>query len=677
MGDDREFIMGFDILPSHSVRSRKPAKYACVVMLDGIVLNEYSNISRGALIRLVREIEPKWLCTDNIFEIVPDSNSLFSFVDRLPHDTRIVQVTGVPPKQVPLKRLARKYKLKVRGKPTPLESAKIAAELASLGVGYTVECFSGQTEIKVVRGRKLGRGGQSANRYRRKMHSRIQQMTRHIESILKRAEIEYDITIRESDFGYARSRIVAYAPFPAIKDLIESSNGRDFRVIISPVRKRTEFLPLEPEPSPILSRAKYFILGIDPGITAAICLLTLNGTIHKMTSKKNLTRADIIRMVYQEGIPVLVASDVQKTPSLVKKIASTINADIYTPPKDIPVSEKQEIAREYAQDTRVRNAHERDALTAAVFAYRSILSKLQQIDRKVREEQIAVDRSHLKALVIKGTSIDEAITQLTTKEVEPEEEPSETEIEEEPLELTPERFEALKDKCASLESETEILEEKLEDSKRLVEFLRFRESELSRSLEIVQRDNYWKVKRDRELAKKEDQLRKSKKDAKNLRRRLDRLKKRLSQLRGVKRLEMRGDMIAVKSIPHFTRESIEEFTRKVSPLKAGDIILFEDASGGGPQTARILIEKNIRAVIVDNPISHLSREELVRAIIPVIDADCVELQRVDEFAYIDRSKFEQQMKAFVDETKERARQKGEEALIELVERYRRDGSASR
>ncbi|MBD3405561.1 MAG: DUF460 domain-containing protein [Candidatus Lokiarchaeota archaeon] len=677
MGDDREFIMGFDILPSHSIRSQKPAKYACVVMLDGVVLNEYSNISRNALIRRVNEFEPKWLCTDNIFEIVPDSKSLFSFVDRLPHETRIVQVTGVPPKQVPLKRLARKYKLKVQGKPTPLESARLAAELAALGVGYTIECFSGQTEIKVVRGRKLGRGGQSVNRYRRKMHSRIQQMTRHIESTLKGAEIEYDVAVREADFGYSRSRIVAYAPLPAIRGLVEPSRGRDFRVIVSPVRKRTEFLPLEPKPSPIHSRAKYFILGIDPGTTAAICLLTLYGKIHKITSKKHLTRADIIRMVYQEGIPILVASDVQKAPSLLKKIASTINTDIYTPHRDIPVSEKQQIAREYAEETRVRNAHERDALTAAVYAYRSILSKLNQIDRKVREEQIAVDRTHLKALVVKGTSIDDAISQLIEQAAEPVEESSETIVEEEPVALTPERFDSLKEQYSLLKSENETLKEKLEDSKRLVEFLRFRESELSRSLEIVQKENYWKIKLDRELVKQKDQLRKSKKENKRLRKRLGKLKKRLSQLRGVRRLEMRGDMIAVKSIPHFTRESIEEFTRKVSPLKSGDIILFEDASGGGPQTARILIENEIRAVIVDTPISHLSREELIRAIIPVIDADCVELRRIDEFAFINRSKFEQQMKDFVDETKERARQKGEEALIELVERYRRDGIDSR
>jgi predicted RNase H-like nuclease (RuvC/YqgF family) len=101
-------------------------------------------------------------------------------------------------------------------------------------------------------------------------------------------------------------------------------------------------------------------------------------------------------------------------------------------------------------------------------------------------------------------------------------------------------------------------------------------------------------------------------------------------------------------------------------------VLFEDASGGGSQTANLLIEKEIRAVIVDTPLSHLPVEELVRATIPVIDATLVDLQRIDEFAFINRKKFAQQLGDFVKEARERARQKGEEELIGIVERYQRD-----
>ncbi len=192
MDVDTEFIMGFDILPSHSPKSKRAPRFSCVIFRNDLVLNEYSEITRGALIRLVNDIQPKWLCTDNIFEIVPDSKSLFRFVEKIPPETRIVQVTGIPPKQTALKTLARRYNLSLRGKPSPLEAARICAELAALGVGYSIECFSEQTEIKVTRGRKMGRGGQSANRYRRKLHSEIQQMTRHIEGVLKESEIDYE-----------------------------------------------------------------------------------------------------------------------------------------------------------------------------------------------------------------------------------------------------------------------------------------------------------------------------------------------------------------------------------------------------------------------------------------------------------------------------------------------------
>ncbi len=669
MSGDSKFIIGFDILPSQSPKSKTAPKFACAIVKDGIVLNEFLEISRGALLRLIREIEPKWLCTDNIFEIVPDSVSLYRLAERIPPSTRIVQVTGVPPHQISLKTLARRHKITLRGKATPIQAAIISAKLAALGVGHSVECFSEQTEIKVTRGRKMGKGGQSANRYRRKLHSEIQQMTRHIEGTLKNAQIDYDIDIRSSDFGYASARIIAYSPLPTITTIVERKRGGDFNVLVSPVRKRTEFVPLEPKAVPMQTAPKYFILGIDPGTTAAICLLTLNGSIHTLISRKGLTRADIIKAVYERGMPVLIASDVPQAPNLVEKIASSINVSVYTPERPIAVSDKQELAREYSKHTKIRNAHERDALTAAVYAYRSIKPKMEQIDRKIREEQLQLNRNHLKALVIRGMPMAEAISKIThdvSEEIKPiPEEP----VAEEPL--TQERYDALEKKYNDLRDEYEILDEKLEDATRFIEYLRFREDELTQSLEIINRNNYWRVKRDREVTKKASELNTVKREDEKLRNQVRQLEERLDRLVGVKRLEMRGDMLAIKTIPHFTRESIDEYLRKVG-LRLGDIVLFEDASGAGPQTANLLIEREIRAIIIDNPLSHLSREALVEAVIPVIDAESVELQRIDEFAFISRKKFEKQMQDFLIDAKEKARQRSEKQLIGIVEKYRAD-----
>ena len=670
--DDNVFIIGFDILPSYSPKSKRAPKFAAVILHNDDIVNEYEELSRGALLKLIRELRPKWLCTDNIFEIVPDSRSLFRLVDRIPTETKIVQVTGVPPRQIALKLLARRQGLYVKGKPTALESARIAAQLASRGVGHYLECFSEQSEIKVSRGKKPGRGGQSANRYRRRIHSEIQQMTRFIETQLKEASIDYDLDVRTSDFGYSSARLITNAPLPVISSLIESKKSGDWKVLISPVRKRVEFLPLEPKPATHRDKARYFILGIDPGTTAAYCLLSLEGRIRVLRSKKGLTRADIIREVYEKGIPVLIASDVPQVPHFVEKIASTINAPVFTPPKPIPVSEKQELARDYSETSRVRNAHERDALTAAVYAYRSIQSKLQQIDRIVREEQLQIDRNHLKALVIKGTSINEARATLERIDSEvPEPIPEEQPQSQPEMELTQERFDALWSKNEQLLDENRVLLDKVEDYQRFIEYLKFRESELSDSLEIINQENFWKIKRDREVEKTKSALKKAQHEADNLKKEMKTLRSRLELLRGVKHLEIRGDMLAVKVIPHFTRESIDEYHKKVG-LKPGDIILFEDASGGGPQTAGLLVEHEIRALVIDTPLSHLPRDVLVKAVIPVIDAKDVELKRVDEFAFISRKKFDKIFQVFIKDVREQARLKGEEQLIELVEKYRRD-----
>ncbi|MHA1944282.1 MAG: hypothetical protein ACW96M_07790, partial [Candidatus Thorarchaeota archaeon] len=336
----------------------------------------------------------------------------------------------------------------------------------------------------------------------------------------------------------------------------------------------------------------------------------------------------------------------------------------------IAVADKQELAREYSTDKRIRNAHERDALTAAVYAYNSIRPKLQQIDRMIREQQLSVDRNYLKALVIKGTSINEALARLEREAAEIiESVPEKLPIKEEPL--TQERYDALHAKAEQMDADNKLLLDEIDDLKRYIEFLKFRESELSGSLEILKNENYWKVKRDREVVKSQFELKKSQQEVASLRKQGKVLGKHLERLKGVKRLEMRGDMLAVKVIPQFTRESIEEYIKKIG-LKSNDIVLFEDASGGGPQTAGILIDHEIRAVVADTTLSHLPRDELIKAFIPVIDAKQVELQRVDEFAFISRGKFEHQLQAFIKTVREQARQKGEKQLVELVERYRRE-----
>jgi predicted RNase H-like nuclease (RuvC/YqgF family) len=86
----------------------------------------------------------------------------------------------------------------------------------------------------------------------------------------------------------------------------------------------------------------------------------------------------------------------------------------------------------------------------------------------------------------------------------------------------------------------------------------------------------------------------------------------------------------------------------------------------------MLIDRKIRAVIVDTPLSHLSMAELVNAIIPVIDAKEVELKRVDEFAFVNRKKFEQKLQEFMKRVQEQARIKGEDRLVAIIEKYRRE-----
>ncbi|MEM2143076.1 MAG: DUF460 domain-containing protein [Candidatus Thorarchaeota archaeon] len=668
MAEDLPLIAGFDILPTHSPRANSAPKFAFVLTRGSTIVREFPEISKGDLLRVVRSFRPRYLATDNVFEIVPDSRSLFGLVERIPLETRVVQVTGIPPNQVPLKLLARTHGLNVKGKPTPSESARLAAILAAKGVGYVLDCFGEQTEIRVTRGRKMGRGGQSANRYRRKIHSEIQQVVRHIESVLRSESIEFDLELRESDYGYASARFIASAPVFSINRLVESKRGGDFNVLIRPVRKRVEFLPLERQPVKADLQPRYFIVGVDPGITAGLCFLTLDGAIHDVCSRKGLTRAEIIRTIYERGVPVLLATDKTPAPHLARKLAATLDVQLFVPPREVPVSQKKEISREAATQCGSLNAHERDALAAAIIAYRYFLPKLDQVDQTIQAENLSVDRNQLKALVVRGMQIRDAILSLKRTEVD---ETSEAEPRQEQAPPQEESLDSLKEKVASLQQQNRMLMEKVEDLEQTVEYLKFRESELVQNLEMIKQKGYWTIKRDRLLAKKNLELESLRSQNEALQREKDHFLAQLELLRGARRLEMKGDMIAIKVIPHFTRESISEYARKYG-LRKNDVVLFEDSSGGGPQTASLLIDYGVKAIIVSSPLSHLAEDELIEALIPVINLSDVKVQRIDEFALIGRSQFEKVYHQYAELARERARKKGEDALVRLVERYRHD-----
>ncbi|MFN6992277.1 MAG: DUF460 domain-containing protein, partial [Fervidobacterium sp.] len=114
---------------------------------------------------------------------------------------------------------------------------------------------------------------------------------------------------------------------------------------------------------------KPIIVGFDPGTTIGLAVINTNGEILFLTSKSNLKKGEIINHITQYGKAIIVASDRRPLPKNVDKLAKSLGAKTFYPFESLGTLEKWNLVREY--DIKVKNDHERDALAAALKAYRS------------------------------------------------------------------------------------------------------------------------------------------------------------------------------------------------------------------------------------------------------------------------------------------------------------------
>ena len=105
---------------------------------------------------------------DSLHEIAADQHELCFFLQDLPPQTRLVQVTGGERKET-LQKVAARYSISFN-RFDPFAEVQTTAQVASLGACAEVIAFEDESEIIVSRNRSLGMGGWSRNRYVRKIH---------------------------------------------------------------------------------------------------------------------------------------------------------------------------------------------------------------------------------------------------------------------------------------------------------------------------------------------------------------------------------------------------------------------------------------------------------------------------------------------------------------------------
>lgn len=145
----------------------------------------------------------------------------------------------------------------------------------------------------------------------------------------------------------------------------------------------------------------YLIVGVDPGTTKGLAALDFRGEVVGLCSGKDMGLDEVVRYLIGLGTVSIIATDVNPAPDFVLKVASKLGSQVFVPVESIRVLEKMEATRDY----RIDDAHQRDALAAALNAYAFYRNKFMKIDSLGLSRE---DADEVKHLVVSGKSISEA-----------------------------------------------------------------------------------------------------------------------------------------------------------------------------------------------------------------------------------------------------------------------------
>jgi predicted RNase H-like nuclease (RuvC/YqgF family) len=637
-------IFGVDIA-SGSPNSRRPPSYSLVV-LDGDKLETHHMISRHKLIRLIREMQPEIVAMDNVHELASGRSELISLLRRFPPSTKLVQVTGGDRPEA-LTKLAKWHGITF-DRLNPMEEAEVCARLAAKGIGQVLSAFEDRTWIKVSRRRSPGHGGWSQNRYSRKIHGAVKGLAREVERGLRESGLEFTCRAVEGLGGYTRAEFVVDAP----RDKVHVSPGYycDAQVKVQGIeRPQLQFKPLT-------RRRGYIIVGLDPGTTTGIAALTLGGDLIDIISAREMSSSDVIEWIAARGKPLIVATDVFPTPGAVEKIKRTFNAVLYSPGSDVPAEEKIALAKEYGY----RNDHERDSLAAAVSAYKKYKNKFMQVDKKVPPE---IDPDEIKALVVKGYSIENAIAELTSKPV-PE------------TRHAPQPEAAVAPDVAALRGQNQQLAEQIKTLRSYVDELNAdlaeRDDALGRlegKIDRMRDKAAREIKREAEIKIRDKEIERLRALLRSERKYIRRLKQDLSRRRKAEKIEEMKGYKRLKAVETFSKESIAAAAERFG-FEKGDVVLLENASGGGPNTADLLIETGAAAVITDSDMSPSVREYFYEKGIPVFSSKDVTIHRVDGVAFVKPEDIETAREKWQEKMKLRQAERKADWLEGMLREYR-------
>ena len=560
-------VFGIDVVKgSVRSRSRRPV-YALVRMEDGVIQGE-QQVTRFRLLKELAAEKPEILAVDSLQEIARDQQELYAFLQALPAGTRLVQVTGGERPET-LGKVAARYNISF-DRFDPSDEARTIARIASLGGGAEVVAFENTSDVVVSRRRSIGKGGWSQNRYTRKIHGAVLAHAREIESLLTSAGLRFEK--KESRAFGGASRVVFQVAAPRELVPVHSRRGTDVQVRVSGRRAdRIRFRPLE-------GGSRFLVVGIDPGTTTAIAALDLDGKVVHLSSSRQRPMSEVIEALYRAGKPLIIASDVKEMPFSVERIRRAFSAVGYTPREDRTVGEKIALVAGVPYG----NIHERDALAAAIDAFRHYRNRLQNALRRVPP---GVDLDRVRAGIIRGQSVDQVLGGM--KPAQPQKEVTVAE----PVVETrkDERVMVLDGTVKRLKGYVTELQDEVKEKERAVD-------RLSQRLGHMQAAWRQQLRRDAEIARRDamiqdlrQRLRREERQNRAMHRRIERMRRPPAPVGG-------EAGVPVKVLDSLTRDAVQRLEAEQG-IGEGDLLYVAKTAGWGRSVIRDLGERGVRALI--------------------------------------------------------------------------------
>ncbi len=641
---DRLKVFGIDIIRG-SVRSRSRRPMYALVRMEGQVIENESEVSMFRLFRLLNEEQPDILAVDSLQEIAVDQHELFFFLQSLPPQTRLVQVTGGERKET-LGKVAARYNISFN-RFDPFAEARTTAQVASLGAGAEVIAFENESEVVVSRHRSPGKGGWSQNRYVRKIHGAVQLRSREIEMDLVAAGLKYEKKMTRAFGGCSR---VAFRVF-ATRDQVPVSTyrGADVQVRISGKRlERIQFRPVSAKP-------RYLIVGIDPGTTTAVAAVDLDGNLLHLASSRQMNMGDVVESLYRIGKPLIVASDVQEMPYSVEKVRRAFSAVSYTPRQDVSVETKIELTAPFPY----ANDHERDALSAALDAYRQYRHRFQNLMKRIPPGH---DLDEVRARVIRGQSLDQVIGEMNSVAPAPS-----AEVLPLPVEVKhDEKVRVLDGMVKRLRTFVADLQEEVKEKNFEIQRLQAR----VRKNHSAQDE---KLAKDTELIKKDAIIQSLKKQVRREERRNRTLSKRLVRIRKFAELSMEGEVLPVKVMEALTKDGLRGLLDDVG-IDEGDIVYVSRLDGWGRSVVKDLAEARVAAVVAGEAAHSQGDPQMIRAFresgIPLLSDRDANVQIRGKQGLAGKETFEKALTRWREEQARHEREKKSDLIEHIFKEYK-------